>query len=77
MAQCWVLVAADMDPMDHSHHHSHPVATPTSGGHDHGGDGNTGGHGGHMGMVSGGFFSTACSLNMISRPKRFKLLPRR
>lgn len=71
MAHCLVLVAADMDPMDHSnmdhsHHHSHPMATPTSGGHDHGGDGgNGGGHEGHMGMVSGGFFSAACSLNMI------------
>uniref|UniRef100_H3D6U6 Copper transport protein n=3 Tax=Tetraodon nigroviridis TaxID=99883 RepID=H3D6U6_TETNG len=47
---------ADSDPMDHSnmdhsHHLSHPMATPTSGGHDHGGDGSSGGHGGHMGMA--------------------------
>lgn len=36
--------------MDHSHHHH--MTTPPSGGHDHGGDMNTGGHEGHsMGMV--------------------------
>lgn len=61
--------------MDHSHHHSHPVATPTSGGHDHGGDGSSGG--GHMGMVSGGDFSALLLLNTISRPKRVELLSRR
>ncbi|XP_056875530.1 high affinity copper uptake protein 1 isoform X1 [Takifugu flavidus] len=44
--------------MDHTHHHSHPMATPTSGGHDHGGGagGGTGGHEGHMGMVMTFYF---------------------
>ena len=62
-----------MNPMDHSGHHTHPMATPTSGGHDHGGNG---GQGGHMSMVSGAFFS-ARSLRAISRPKRFRSLSRR
>lgn len=54
MLNCLGWVPADINPMDHSHHHSHPMATPTSGGHDHGGGagGGTGGHEGHMGMVS-------------------------
>ncbi|TWW66542.1 High affinity copper uptake protein 1 [Takifugu flavidus] len=48
----------DVNPMDHTHHHSHPMATPTSGGHDHGGGagGGTGGHEGHMGMVMTFYF---------------------
>eukprot|EP00066_Takifugu_rubripes_P003220 XP_003965646.1 PREDICTED: high affinity copper uptake protein 1 [Takifugu rubripes] len=47
-----------MNPMDHTHHHSHPMATPTSGGHDHGGGagGGTGGHEGHMGMAMTFYF---------------------
>ncbi|XP_003965646.2 high affinity copper uptake protein 1 [Takifugu rubripes] len=47
-----------MNPMDHTHHHSHPMATPTSGGHDHGGGagGGTGGHEGHMSMAMTFYF---------------------
>lgn len=85
MLNCLGWVPADVNPMDHTHHHSHPMATPTSGGHDHGGGagGGTGGHEGHMGMVSGGFISAVSCLNMVTRAnlvtkhsKRLELLSR-
>lgn len=58
MVNCLGLVPADINLMNHSQHHSHPMATPTSGGHDHGGG--SGSHEGHMGMVSVGFISAVC-----------------